>query len=200
MKLKDLYFQSRNINSETVTGGAVEYFSDSTDRACIVTTDSAQYVLFDGTSNLWEMLKNLLGFRGKKKHNGAYLSYTLTAEDFFDKMYSSLDFSKRVVINGVSRGGSIALIFTSLVSKRRGNDGLKLYTECMPPAGGKQFVQFCEELGFEHDRYLMKGDKITRTPIWGKHYDTYHDIIKNSIRGTIKKHLGIGIYLPNKDA
>ncbi len=189
MLVSKLYRYCRLINSKQVPVADRVYNNDSTDTMVSFIVGDRQYHLFDGTSNIWEMLKNLIGWGSRKRRQGAFYSYDKTAENLFKKI--KFDTSKQQVYFGISRGGGVAMdVLTEYMEKH--NDNVVLCTNVMPPAGGKHWVEYCKSLGFEHLRIRVKGDIVPRIPAWGKHYETRLITLKTKKRGLLSKHLAGG--------
>jgi len=179
------------INREIVPVKGTVYYRDNTDKMCSFIIGDRQYHLFDGTSNVFEMMKNFLAIKGKKKRKGAYLSYDLTAEDFYKKM--KFDHSKEQIFFGISRGcpvGNGAL--TRYTEEHKPKVLPKMVAVVPPPAGGKEYVEYCKNLGYECLRIRVKGDLVDKAPPWGKHYETKLETLKTNAKGYLKKHLSAG--------
>lgn len=201
--VKNAYNLCRKINSKTVDGENVVYYKVGTDTACTTTIGDTDYHFIDGTSNLIEGIKNFFAW-GRKKRHYAFISYSRPADRIFrlEEFKKRVDYTKRNVIFGISRGGAVASFFTANFIEECIRLGIKpnLITipVVAPPAGGKRFQAYCEELAFECLRYEMEGGIVPSLPLYGKKYQTELIILPNKIKSKIRKHLLVGEYLPDR--
>ena len=195
---RKLLMQCHNINDKKVYGDSVKYYTARTDTYASCEIENVQYHFFDGTTGFREWVND---FRAARIGLfGAAIGYDEIAEILFCKIMSNIDFSKKQVFSGFSRGGALAMLVLIRAMRVAHNQGHELDCELvsfnMPKAGSKKLNRYCKKLGFKHTYIYMIGDIVHNIVWWWKTpYNTETIALENDEKGIKDKHKNILPYL-----